>query len=107
MFSISLRLLKSCESGFPCMLIDLFMFLKESYFPDCCKVSFMVPLFKIVGYRPLAKNYRPISVISTTNKIFEKPVNIMHINHVEKCNLSTDFHYDLNTSISTVDLSAT
>ena len=33
--------------------------LKESCFPDCCKVSLVVPVFKNVGERSNAKNYYP------------------------------------------------
>ena len=32
------------------------MCLKESSFPDCCKVSSVVPVFKDVGERSTAKN---------------------------------------------------
>ena len=36
------------------------MCLKESCFPDCWKVSSLVPAFKNVGERFTAKNYRPV-----------------------------------------------
>ena len=35
--------------------------LKESCFPDCGKVSSVVPVFKNFGERSSAKNYCPVS----------------------------------------------
>ena len=50
--------LKNCEPDFSYILAELFkMWLKESYFPDCWKVSLVVPVFKNVGERSTAKNY--------------------------------------------------
>ena len=34
--------------------------LKESCFPDCWKVSLVVPVFKNVGEKSVAKNYCPV-----------------------------------------------
>ena len=49
--------------------------LKKSCFPDCWKVSSVVLVFKNVGERSTAKNYRPVSLLSVVNKVFEKLVN--------------------------------
>ena len=38
------------------------MYLKESYVPDCLKVSLVVPVFKNVGEKSTAKNYHPVSL---------------------------------------------
>ena len=35
----------------------------------------MVPVFKSVGERSIAKNYHPVSVLSVVSKVFEKLVN--------------------------------
>ena len=51
------------------------MCLKESYFPDCWKVSFIVPVFNNVRERSKAKNYHPVSLLSVVSKIFKKLVN--------------------------------
>ena len=61
--------------------------LKESCFPDCWKVSSVVPVFKNVGERSTAKNYRPVSFLSVVSKVFEKLVDNRIIDHVEKCGL--------------------
>ena len=46
--------------------------LKESCFPNCWKVSLVVPIFKNVGERSTAKNYHPVSLLSVISKVFEK-----------------------------------
>ena len=63
----------------------------------------MVPVFKNVGERSTAKNYRPVSLLSVVSKIFEKLVN-NRIDHLEKCDLLSDFQYGFRSSQSTVDL---
>ena len=68
------------------MLAELFnKCLKESCFPDCWKVSMVVPVFKNVGERSTAKNYRPVSLLSVVSKVFGKPVNNRVVDHLEKC----------------------
>ena len=59
-----------------------------SCFPDCWKVSSGVPVFKTVGKRSTAKNYRPISLLSVVGKIFEK---LRIVDRLEKCGLFSDF----------------
>ena len=73
---IPVVVLKNCEPELSYILAKLFnMCLKESYFPDCWKVSSVVPVFKNVGERSNAKNYCPVSVPFVVTKIFEKLVN--------------------------------
>ena len=78
------------------MLAELFnKCLKESCFPDCWKVSSVVPVFENVGERSTAKNYRPVSLLSVVSKVFEKLVNNRIVDHLEKCGLFSDFQYVL------------
>ena len=58
---------------------------KESCFPDCWKVSLVVPLLKNAGERSAAKNYCPVSLLSMVCKVFEKLVNNRIVDHLEKC----------------------
>ena len=75
--------LKSCELELSYILAKLFnKCLKESCSPDCWKVSSVVPVFKNVGERSTAKNYRPVSLLSVVNKVFEKLVNNRIIGHL-------------------------
>ena len=63
--------LKNCDPELSYILAQLFnKCLKESCFPDCWKVSSVVHIFKNVGERSTAKNYRPVSLFSVVSKIF-------------------------------------
>ena len=64
----------------------------------------MVPVFKNVGERCTAKNYRPLSLFSVVSKVFEKLVNSKIFYHLEKCGLFSDFQYGFRLSRSTADL---
>ena len=87
------------------MLAELFnMCLKESCFPDCYKVSLVVPVFKNVGKRSTAKNYRLVSLVSVISKVFEKLVDYRIVDHSEKCGLFSDFQYGFRSFRSTADL---
>ena len=63
--------LKNCEPDLSYILAELLKCLKESCFPDCWKVSSVVPLFKNVGERSTAKIYHPVSLLSVVTKVFE------------------------------------
>ena len=85
---IPVVVLKNCEPELSYILAKLFNnCLKESCFPDCWKVSSVVPVFKNVGERSTAKNYRPVSLLSVVSKVFEKLVNNRIVDHLEKCYL--------------------
>ena len=72
--------LKNCELELSYILAELFnKCLKKSCFPGCWKVSSIVPVFKNVGERSTAKNYRPVSLLSVVIKVFEKPVNLLTV----------------------------
>ena len=82
---IPVVVLKDCEPELPYILAELFNnCLKESFFPDCWKVSSVVPVFKNVQERSTAKNYHPISLLSVVSKVFEKLVNNRIVDHLEK-----------------------
>ena len=102
---IPVVVLKNCEPELSYILAKLFnMCLKESYFPDFWKVSSVVPVFKNVGERSTAKNYRPVSLLSVVSKVFEKLVNNRIVDHLENCGLFSDFQCGFRSSRSTADL---
>ena len=85
---IPVVVLKNCEPELSYILAELFnKCLKESCFPDCWKVSSVVPVFKNVGERSTAKNYRPVSLLFVVSKVFEKLVNHRIVDHLEKYGL--------------------
>ena len=100
---IPVVVLKNCEPELSYILAKLFnKCLKESCFPDCWKVSLVVPVFKNVGERSTAKN--SLSLLSVVSKVFEKLVNNKIVDHLEKCGLLSDFQYGFRSSRSTADL---
>ena len=69
---IPVVVLKNCEPGHSYILAEPFnKCLKESCFPDCGKVSLVVPVFKNVGERCTAKNYCPFSLLSAVSKVLK------------------------------------
>ena len=85
---IPVVVLKNCEPELSYILPKLFnMCLKESCFPDCWKVSSLVPVFKNAWERSAAKNYCPASLLSVVSKVFEKLVNNRIVDHLENCGL--------------------
>ena len=76
----------------------------ESCFPDCWKVSSVVPVFKNVGERFAAKTCCLVSLPSVVSKVVEKSVNNRIVDHLEKCGLFSNFQYAFRSSRSTADL---
>ena len=102
---IPVVVLKNCEPELSYILAKLFSdCLKESCFPDCWKVSSVVPVFKSVGERSTAKNYCPACLLSVVSKVLEKLVNNRIVDHLEKCGLFSDFQDGFRSSQSTADL---
>ena len=97
--------LKNCEPELSYILANFFnKCLKKYCFPDCWKDSSVVSVFKNVGERSTAKNYRPVGPLSVVSKVFEKLVNNRIVDHLEKCGLFSDFQYGFRSSGSTADL---
>ena len=95
---IPVVVLKNCEPEISYILAELFnKCLKECCFPDCWKVSSVVPVFKNVRERSTAKNYCPVSLLSVFSKVFEKLVNNRIIDHLEKC-IFSKFQYGFRSS---------
>ena len=102
---IPVVVLKNCDPELSYILTKLFnKCLNESCFPDCWKVSLVVPVFKNVGERSSAKNYHPVSLCSVVSKVFEKLINNRIVDHLEKCGLFSYFQYGFRSSRSTADL---
>ena len=102
---IPVVVLKNCEPELSYILAELVnKCLKESCFPDCWKVSSVVPVFNNVGERSTAKNYRPVSLFSAVSEVFEKLVNNKIVDHLEKCGLFSYFQYGFRSSRSIADL---
>ena len=93
--SIPVVVLKNGEPELPYILVELFnKCLKESCFPDCCKVSSVFPVFMNDWERSAPKNHRTVSLLFV----------VSIVDDLEKCDLFSDFHYGFRSSQSTVDL---
>ena len=89
---IPVVVLKNCKHKLSYKLVELFnMYLRGSCFPDCLKVSSLVPVFKNV-----VEN-------STVSKVFEKLKNNRIVDYLEKCGVFCDFQYGFRSSYSTAD----
>ena len=82
----------NCQPELSDILAEFFtQCLKESCFPDCWKVSLVVPIFKNVGGRSAAENYRPINFLYVVSKVSEELLNNRIIDPLENCDLFYDF----------------
>ena len=61
-------------------------------------------MFKNLGERSTANNYRPVSLFSVFSKVFEKVVNNRIFDYLQKCHLFSDFQYGFRSSQSSADL---
>ena len=59
----------------------------ESLMPECLKIGEQTPVFK--GGDNILSNYRPITVVNSIAKVFEKAVNARLIRYLDKFNLLT------------------
>ena len=82
---IPVVVVRNYEPKLSYMLAELLnKFRKQSCFPDSWKLSSLVPVFKNVGERAVAKNYDPVSVLFVVSKVLEKLVNNRIVDHLEK-----------------------
>ena len=70
------------------MLADIFQYVSEKN---------MVPVFRSVSERFMAKNYRHVSLCSAVSKVFEKIVNNRFVNQLEKGGLLSDFQFGVRS----------
>ena len=76
---------RNCEPKLSYMLDELLnKCLKQSCFSDCWKVTWLVPVFKNVGERSIAKNFDSVSVLFVVSKVLKKLANRI-VDHLEKC----------------------
>ena len=91
--------LKNCEPELSYITAALFSkYLKESCFPDCWKVSSVVPVFKNVREKSTAKTYDLVNFLSVVGKVFKKLVSNGMVDHLDKCGLFSDFQCGFRSS---------
>ena len=99
---IPVLVLRKREHELSYILTEFFsMYLKESCFPACWKVSFVVSVFKNVGRgRCTAQDYHPVNLLQN---VFKKMVNRI-VDHLKKWGVFSDFQYGFGSSQSTTVL---
>ena len=74
--------------------------LKTGVYPDSLKIAKVIPIFKN-GSKSSVNNYRPISILSPINKIFEKIIYSRLIKYIDKFNLLYKYQYGFRKNHST------
>ena len=98
---IPLSLLKKCAQ--PLTLI-LSMLVNNAFctghFPDELKIAKVCPIFK-TGQPDVFSNYRPISLLSSFSKVFEKAIHLRLENYITSRNILVNNQYGFRTGHST------
>ena len=76
--------------------------IKQGIFPDNLKIAKVIPIFK-QGSRLLCDNYRPISVLPTLSKIFEKCIYHQLISYFSSENIIIPNQYGFKPGSTTMD----
>ena len=98
---ISNTLLKVIKASIsPSLTIIINQMLTTGIFPDAFKLSKVIPLFK-KGDSSLLVNYRPISLLPTISKIFEKVIHDQLYEYFDKYNLLAEQQYGFRKQHST------
>ena len=88
-------------------IIDVFVYvcnfcIRQSYFPSELKTAIVIPLFK-KGDKTDLNCYRPISLLSTISKIFEKMLKCRIVSFIQKNNILSDKQFGFREKMSTED----
>ena len=84
-YCISVVVLQNSQPELSYILAEVFnMRLKESCFPNCLKVSLVVPVFKMLGKGLQPKNTALLVFFSVVIKLFEKFGNNRLVDHLNK-----------------------
>ena len=66
---------------------------------ECLKIGKQTPVFK--GGNNILSNYRPITVVNSVAKVFEKAVNAILTKYLDKFNLLTDNQFGFRAEHAT------
>ena len=80
---------------------NLFNFCLKAVYPDPLKVAEVIPIFKKGGEQDKATNYRPISLLSQINKIFEKLLYSRIYSYLVRYDLSSNCQFGFRKNSST------
>ena len=99
--NISGKILQICPEIFASNLCKIYnKCIEQSYYPTAMKIAKVIALYK-KGEHHLPNNYRPISLLSSLNKIFEKLIAKQLLNYLETKNLLYEFQFGFRKGHST------
>ena len=75
---------------------------KDGYFPDELKVAKVIPLYKNRGDITQLNNYRPISMLPTFSKLFEKLIQKNLLTYLNENNILNPSQYGFRSGHSTL-----
>ena len=98
---VETKFIKLSKNILSSVLSDLFnVCIAQGVFPDCLKIAEVIPIFK-KGDHNLATNYRPVSILSQFDKIFEKLIYIRISSYLEKDDLLSKNQFGFRENSST------
>ena len=98
---VDTKFIKYCKDIISPIISDLFnLCVIKGVFPDCLKVSEIIPVFK-KGDKNNPTNYRPISLLSQFNKIIEKMLFNRLYTYLDKKKLISDNQFGFRPNFST------
>ena len=100
---ISNEILKCCSPIIEPFLVKIFnQCIENCIFPDCFKIAKVIPLYK-KGDKKDPQNYRPISLLSSLSKIFEKIIHKQMMNFCRTNKLLNPRQYGFRDKMSCTD----
>jgi hypothetical protein len=103
LFGLSSAIIKKIKFNIVDILCTLFnRSINDGNFPKSLKVATVIPLFK-KGDRVLISNYRPISILSVTSKIFEKAVKTRMLEFLNSFNYFSSSQFGFRSGLGTED----
>jgi hypothetical protein len=74
----------------------------EGTFPDKMKTAHIIPIYKGKSKKELT-NYRPISLLTSLSKLFEKIIHTRIYKFLTNNNLLNDYQFGFRSNTNTVD----
>ena len=101
MNAIPIRILKLCKSALSPFLAQIFnLCIRKGTYPKSLKCAQVVPIHK-QGKKDLCNSFRPISLLSPINKIFEKLLYSRLYSYIEQHNMLSEHQYGFRSGLST------
>ena len=98
---IPIHILKPCKNSLSPFLVQICnLCIREGTYPQGLKCAQVVPIYK-GGPNDLCTNYRPISLLSPINKIFEKLIYSRLYTYLEQNSKLSSHQYGLRMGLST------